>query len=120
MREKEQLNVVSDQVGAPTWARGLAEAIWKLIDHPEAKGIYHWSDDGVCSWYDFAVAIQQVGLANGLLTTVIPIKPISTAEYPTPAKRPAFSALDSNDSHKLLNIEPLHWKKALHKMMKLL
>ena len=67
MREREQVRVVSDQIGSPTWASSLARAVWGLIDVGAPAGIYHWTDLGVASWYDFAVAIQEEALARGLL-----------------------------------------------------
>ena len=67
MREKEQVNVVCDQIGTPTWAASIAAAIWGLIEANAPAGVYHWTDFGVASWYDFAVAIQDEALARGLL-----------------------------------------------------
>jgi len=65
MREKEQVSVVCDQIGAPTWASGIAAAIWGLIEVGAPAGVYHWTDLGVASWYDFAVAIQDEALTRG-------------------------------------------------------
>ncbi len=95
MREREQVSVVGDQIGTPTWATSLARAIWDLIGVGAPAGIYHWTDLGVASWYDFAVAIQEEALARGLLDARGSVVPISTAEYPTRAKRPAFSVLNT-------------------------
>ena len=72
MREREQVKVVCDQIGTPTWAGGLARAIWGLIDADAPAGVYHWTDLGVASWYDFAVAIQDEALARGLLARAVP------------------------------------------------
>ena len=77
MRERDGVGVVSDQVGTPTWARKLAEAIWAVADRRELRGIHHWTDAGVASWYDFAVAIQEEALALGLLSRAVPIRPHS-------------------------------------------
>ena len=93
MRERPALDVVADQVGTPTHAAGLARALWALAGRG-VTGTYHWTDAGVCSWYDFAVAIQEEALALGLLDHAVPITPIRTADYPTPAERPAYSVLD--------------------------
>ncbi len=71
MREREQVRVVSDQIGAPTWASSLARAIWGLDRVGAPAGIYHWTDLGVASWYDFAVAIQEEALARGLLKRAV-------------------------------------------------
>jgi dTDP-4-dehydrorhamnose reductase len=113
MRTKAQLTVVADQIGSPTAAATLAQAIWAAADRTQLHGVYHWADAGVASWYDFAVAIQEEALAIGLLDRSIPIRPIPTSAYPTPAKRPAYSVLDSTRSWADLGVEPLHWRAAL-------
>lgn len=117
MRTRKQLAVVSDQVGTPTWAKNLAEAIWSAAEKPEIKGIYHWSDFGVASWYDFAVAIQDEALALGLLSEPITILPIPTRDYPTPAQRPAFSVMDKSTAVRDFHLPPVHWNHALKGMM---
>lgn len=111
MKEKEQLGVVSDQIGCPTNAKGLAQFLWLLACHDDLKLIYHWSDAGVASWFDFAVAIQTLGLAQGLLDKKIPISAIKSSDYPTPAKRPKFSLLNSSDSS--LIMAQIHWREQL-------
>ena len=116
MREKDALSVVADQIGAPTWAPGLAASLWALSDRG-ATGIYHHSDAGVASWYDFAVAIQEEALALGLLDRRIPIAPISTEQYPTPARRPPFSLLDSSGTRELLGDGHTHWRVNLRRML---
>jgi dTDP-4-dehydrorhamnose reductase len=117
MREKERLNVVCDQIGTPTWAASAAAAIWGLIDATAAGGIYHWTDLGVASWYDFAVAIQDEALARGLLSRAIPIVPIKTSAYPTPAKRPALSLLDTETTRSVVNVQARHWRQNLKAML---
>jgi dTDP-4-dehydrorhamnose reductase len=117
MREKEQISVVCDQIGAPTWAASAAAAIWGLIEEQAAAGIYHWSDLGVASWYDFAVAIQEEAVARGLLSRVIPISPIYSSEYPTRAKRPAFSVLDSAATRSRIKVQATHWRHNLRMML---
>jgi dTDP-4-dehydrorhamnose reductase len=117
MREKNQINVVCDQIGAPTWAASAAAAIWGLIDAKAAPGIYHWTDLGVASWYDFAVAIQDEALARGLLSRTIPVLPIYSSEYPTKAQRPAFSVLDSASTRSLLKLPATHWRHNLRMML---
>jgi len=117
MREKEQVNVVCDQIGTPTWAGGIAAAIWGFFDVNAAGGVYHWTDLGVASWYDFAVAIQDEALARGLLTRAIPIAPISTAAYPTRAVRPAFSVLDTTSTRGLIKAPARHWRHNLRTML---
>lgn len=118
MRTRDRLTVVADQVGTPTWARNLAQAIWIAAEKPELKRIYHWSDFGVASWYDFAVAIQDEGLALGLLSEPITILPIPTRDYPTPAKRPAFSVMDKSAAVRDFHLPPVHWNHALKGMMR--
>jgi dTDP-4-dehydrorhamnose reductase len=105
MREREQLRVVGDQIGSPTWASSLSRAIWGLMIAGAGAGVHHWTDLGVASWYDFAVAIQEEALARGLLPRASTIVPISTAEYPTRARRPAFSVLDTSATRALLAAE---------------
>jgi dTDP-4-dehydrorhamnose reductase len=113
MREKEQLSVVCDQIGAPTWAAGIAAAIWGLIEADAAGGVYHWTDMGVASWYDFAVAIQDEALTRGLLSRAVPITPIPSAAYPTRARRPAFSVLDTTSTRALIKVPSQHWRHNL-------
>jgi dTDP-4-dehydrorhamnose reductase len=117
MREREELGVVSDQLGAPTWARDLAVALWKILDHPDAHGIYHWTDKGSCSWYEFASAIYTQGRALGLLEREVQINAITTADYPTPAQRPAYSVLDCTKTRQLLGVEGQHWRPQLSAML---
>jgi dTDP-4-dehydrorhamnose reductase len=117
MRERDELRVVADQIGAPTLASGLAETIWSLIDK-KVTGLFHHRDAGVASWYDFAVAIQEEAMALGLLTRSIPITPIATSAYPTPARRPAFSLLDDSATRALLGDAPPHWRVNLRTMLK--
>lgn len=117
MAEKPQLGIIFDQVGTPTWAKGLAQCIWGLVANPEVKGIVHWTDAGVASWYDFAVAIQELALEKGLLEREIPIAPIATSAYPTPAARPAFSILDKTDAEIASGITTIHWRRQLSMML---
>jgi dTDP-4-dehydrorhamnose reductase len=117
MSERDELRVVQDQVGAPTWARGLARVLWSMLDHPAAHGIYHWTDAGRCSWYEFACEIQRQALSLGLLDREIPIEPIPTSEYPTPARRPAFSVLDLAATEALLGSEASPWQLQLQAML---
>jgi dTDP-4-dehydrorhamnose reductase len=118
MAEKPALSVVCDQVGSPTWAKGLATALWAYAQVPEAAtGIVHYTDSGVASWYDFAVAIQEEGLALGLLKVAVPITPIPAAQYPTPARRPGFSVLDKATTIATFGAAP-HWRVQLRAMLK--
>ena len=115
MAERDQVRVVADQIGTPTHATGLAEAIWSLSAR-DARGIFHHTDSGAASWYDFAVAIQEEALARGRLTREIPVEPIATADYPTPAMRPAYSVLDKSATAALIGTAP-HWRTRLRRMI---
>lgn len=116
MRERDEVRVVGDQIGAPTWAPGLARVLLGLVEKG-ATGMFHHSDAGVASWYDFAVAIQEEALAIGLLDRQVPVVPIATSDYPTPAARPAFSLLDSSKTIDLLGERPAHWRVNLRTML---
>lgn len=131
MKEKEELNVVCDQIGTPTWARGLANWIWATCfnaysecientNDQEVTPIYHWTDAGVASWYDFAVAIHELGREMGLLERNVSIRPIPATCYPTPAVRPSFSVLNKQEAEKISGIETQHWRSQLSKMLKTL
>ena len=112
--EKDAINVVSDQIGSPTFAADLADAIVKIIPQmcAENSGIYHFTNEGVCSWYDFAVAIMEM---SGLECAVNPIK---SHQYPTRAVRPFYSVLDKDKIKNVFGIEIQHWKKGLEKCIK--
>jgi dTDP-4-dehydrorhamnose reductase len=117
MADKPELGIISDQIGSPTYAENLARASLLAVTN-KCIGIYHWTDTGVASWYDFAVAIQEIGIEKGLLTKTIPIKPIRTIDYPTPAKRPSYSVLDKTSTTEDFSQLPLiHWRTQLDKMM---
>jgi len=117
MRERNELRVVADQIGAPTWASGLARTIWAL-GRTGKPGIYHHRDAGVASWYDFAVAIGEEALALDLVERVPVIVPIETRDYPAPAARPAFSLLDDTATRVLLGDQPPHWRENLRAMLR--
>lgn len=117
MSTRDELRVVSDQVGAPTWARGLAATVWSFLDHPGAYGIYHWTDAGRCSWHEFATEIQAQACALGLLDREIPVEAIATSEYPTPARRPAFSVLDVSATERLIGCDATPWQQQLNAML---
>jgi len=116
MRERDEVRVVADQFGAPTWAPGLAAVVWELIA-ADVRGTWHHSDAGVASWYDFAVAIQEEALAIGLIERAVPIVPIATADYPAAAVRPAMSLLDSSATRALLGDRQAHWRENLRKAL---
>jgi dTDP-4-dehydrorhamnose reductase len=114
MAERDEVRVVADQVGTPTHAAGLARAIWALQSH---SGIFHWTDAGITSWYDFAVAIQDEAVRLGMLSRAVPIVPIATADYPTPARRPAWSVLDKSASWAITG-PAQHWRHELTDCLK--
>jgi dTDP-4-dehydrorhamnose reductase len=117
----EPLGVVADQVGCPTATHTLAAACWRAIGTgADADGprILHWSDAGAASWYDFAVAIGELGVAAGLLERAAEVRPLSTAAYPTPAQRPSYSLLDCSSSRLALALDPVHWGAALAEVLK--
>ena len=118
MAEKPALGVIDDQVGSPTWAKGLAQVCLAAAEKQTA-GVFHWSDEGVCSWYDFAVAIQELGLAKGLLAgPAIPINPIPSSAYPTPATRPHYSVLDKTLTRETFTkCKGVHWRSQLAAML---
>ena len=95
---------------------GLAQACIEAATQQHAD-VFHWSDEGVCSWYDFAVAIQQLGLEKGLLGKAVPINPIPSSAYPTPAKRPHYSVLDKTLSRETYTTHLSHWREQLSAMM---
>jgi dTDP-4-dehydrorhamnose reductase len=117
--DREELRVVTDQIGAPTWARDLASAIADFIPHlsAETAGTYHYTNSGVASWYDFAIAIFEEARELGFPLKIQRVVPITTAEYPTPAKRPAFSVLSLQKTTGLLGSPPPHWRSALRQML---
>jgi dTDP-4-dehydrorhamnose reductase len=117
MKERDEIGVVCDQVGTPTWCRSLAEAVWAAAERPWLNGIHHWTDDGVASWYDFAVAIQEEARALGYLQRAVPIRRLLTSEYPTAAPRPAYSVLDASATSAALELRRRHWRVSLHLMM---
>jgi len=87
------LLLIDEQIGTPTWAHGLARAVWAALDK-NIHGVFHWTDAGVASWYDFAVAIQEEGIRANLLENTIPVMPVASSQYPAPAKRPMYSVGD--------------------------
>jgi dTDP-4-dehydrorhamnose reductase len=114
-KEREQLNIIFDQIGTPTYARDLAAVVLQIVQQDEWKpGIYNYSNEGVASWYDFAVAIRDLA---GLKTKMLPIE---TSQYPTPAMRPKYSVLNKKKMKETFGIEIPYWRESLEKCMKLL
>lgn len=118
LNEREEVTVVADQTGTPTTATSVARASWALAARPDFHTIAHWTDDGVASWYEFAVAIQEEALAAGRLKRVATLLPIATEEYPTPACRPRYSVLDCSVTRAALGLMPDHWRVALRRTLR--
>ena len=114
-KEKEQLGVIFDQIGTPTYARDLATAIMTAIEKGIQPGVYHFSNEGIISWYDFAKAIHRLA---GI--TTCHVRPLHTKEYPTPARRPAYSVLDKTKIKQTYNIEVPYWEESLAECIGLL
>jgi dTDP-4-dehydrorhamnose reductase len=104
------MRVVDDQIGTPTRALHLAEAIWRIAERPDIQGILHFTDAGVASWFDVALAVLESLREAGRLANGTTVSPISTTEFPTPARRPTYSVLDKHASWRLLDYTPLHWR----------
>jgi dTDP-4-dehydrorhamnose reductase len=117
LSERDEVRVVMDQIGTPTYARNLAQALWVLAGC-EAVGTYHYSDEGVASWYDFAVAVSEEALEAGLFRKSARVIPVTTANYPTSAKRPRFSVLEKSKTRNALGDVGQHWRAALREMLK--
>ena len=107
-KEKPELGVIFDQIGTPTYARDLAVAIMTAVDKGIVPGIYHFSNEGVTSWYDFTKAIHRIAGITGCH-----VRPLHTSEYPTPANRPHYSVLDKTKIKQTYNIEIPHWEESL-------
>jgi dTDP-4-dehydrorhamnose reductase len=116
-QDREELRVVADQVGSPSWAKDIADAIAQLLQS-ETTGIYHFTNSGVVSWYDFAIAIFEEARALGFPLKVQRVIPITTADYPTPAVRPAYSVLSGKKITETLGDYPPYWRDSLRKMLK--
>lgn len=115
MQERDSLNVVNDQVGSPTYAADLAQAIMTIITHPNWEaGIYNFSNEGEISWYEFALVIQEIGGFE------CKISGIASSNYPTPAKRPMFSLLDKSKIKNTFGVKVSDYKESLNECMKLL
>lgn len=115
-RERDEVRVVNDQVGSPTYALGLARVIWQIIAQGTlAPGIFHWSDEGGISWFEFAQGIRDESLAQGLVEKPVTITPIPSSEYPTPARRPAYSVLDTSSLHEVMSVRT--WQEMLKLML---
>ena len=117
MSEREQIRVVADQVGTPTHAASVAAATWALAG-AGATGIHHFTDAGIASWYDFAVAIEEEARALNVIDRPVTVEPIPTEAYPTAARRPGFSVLDKQATWQAIGYLPPHWRVNLRSALK--
>ena len=115
--EGKPLRVVDDQVGSPTWARDIAGAIRALVQH-RARGTYHYTNAGSTSWHGFASAILAEATEAGFALKTDSVEAIPTSGYPTPARRPAYSVLDTGKIQSLLTAPIPHWRDSLNRMLK--
>ncbi len=115
-RTGRTVNVVADQIGTPTWTDTLAGSIVDLVDKG-GEGVFHVTDAGVASWYDFAVAIGEIATARGILVASPTVEAIRTCEYPTPAARPSYSVLDTSGTSSVLGYKSNHWRDSLDRCL---
>ena len=112
--------MVCDQIVALTSERHLANICWKIVtfkNNNELPNILQWSDSGFASWHDLSVAIGDIGIELGILKKKANVNPIRTANYPTPAKRPKYSLLDLQETCRILDVNPIHWRTNLLEIM---
>ena len=113
MNRKSELGVVNDQIGSPTSTHSLVRVLLSLIEHCTINGVLHWCDGAAISWYDFAIEIQRQAYKHGLLEREIPIKPLTTEEYPTAAVRPRYSVLHRGTTLEKLSLHVTNWQAEL-------
>ena len=122
--KKEEFDVICDQVGSPTSTYSLARLCWKILsienldEDKKSSSIFHWSDSGVASWYDFAKAIIDISFEKGLLKKRVKVEPIFTYELNTKAKRPNYSILNTLETKKMFNIKQVYWRDELDSVIK--
>ena len=122
---RDALSIVSDQIGGPTSARSIAQALWQIAQQYQSNascpwGIYHFSGAPTCSWYDFAEEIFAQAAELQLITNIPRLKAITSSDYPTPAQRPAYSVLDNTKINQQLNIAQSDWKNELNSVLRAL
>lgn len=114
MKEREEIGVVADQFGSPTWARDLSGAIAAVLSRPEPPaGIYHYTNSGETSWHEFALEIERLGRETGLLSRPCRVKALTTADYPTKTRRPAYSVLSKEKIERTFGLRPPEWRVSL-------
>jgi len=107
------MRVVDDQIGTPTRAASIAEAIWRLVAREDVRGVLHFTDAGVASWFDVAVAVEETLRAAGRLREGVGVLPSRTEDFPRPARRPMFSVLDKHASWDAIGFVPAHWREGV-------
>jgi dTDP-4-dehydrorhamnose reductase len=117
-QEKIAFGVVNDQVGVPTYAHNLAKVLWKALPDNIPGGIYHYSDYGIATWYEFAIPIFDEAIKLGIIDTFPDIKAINTKDYPLPARRPRYSVLEVGEDGRLLYGRTMDWHQALQHMLR--
>lgn len=117
MRSRNEIRVVNNQVGSPTWARSVADVIYAMATRTWRSGTYHWTDGGQCSWYEFACAIHDEALELGSLDKAVAIRPVPSTEYPVPAARPAYSVLDCSSTVAEFDVVQTPWRDNLRSML---
>jgi dTDP-4-dehydrorhamnose reductase len=117
-RERDVVRVVADQLGTPTSAASLARCVWQVARDQGPSSILHFTDAGVASWYDFAVAIHEEATVLSLITKEVEIVPIGADQYPTRARRPAYGVLDKRATLARLRIVPVHWRASLREVLR--
>ena len=117
LKERGTARVVDDQLGTPTSAQSIADTLWRVAADPSINGLHHWTDAGVASWYDFAVAIAEEGVALGLLPESVTVVPVSTADYPLVAARPPYGVMAKQATVAALGVPPTHWRVNVRKTM---
>tara|TARA_S200000501_G_scaffold267959_1_gene251679 strand:- start:1775 stop:2212 length:438 start_codon:yes stop_codon:yes gene_type:complete len=121
IKKSKELRIISDQIGSPTTTSILANSCWQTIllksQGIEVPFIMHCTNSGAASWYDLVVAIEEIGRKLNLFDNRVNILPIKSEEYPTLAKRPSYSVLDSYDSLKRLLIKPINWRSAIFELL---
>jgi dTDP-4-dehydrorhamnose reductase len=121
MNSRDKIKVVSDQIGSPTWARDLCGLINTIIAEPEDHyGIYHFSGAGQCSWYEFACEIYRLARSKNLIASDCEIVPCSSDEFPTAARRPAFSLLSKEKIRQVFHYSPQEWKSSLARFLSII
>ena len=120
-KERDTLGVVADQIGSPTWAKDIADAICllsaRLVKEADIAGTYHFTNSGAASWYDFALAIFEEAQNVGIPLKIETVNPLTTADYPTPAQRPSYSVLSCQKISQVLGTPPPHWRASLRNML---